>query len=172
MFEQFHDVLPDHIRQAALATFPDESWEHWHRYENGKLATKDRSRFPPACQMAIDLIAIRCPPADGFYDPECVGAGLHFMPSGCELGEHQDAAFAGHREWRRTGSLVYFLEGCVGGELIVAGDVIEPVANMAVMFSGSQLHSVNKTHSPRRTLSLFSYVESAAEKTTTRAQFT
>lgn len=172
MFDTYRKVLPEHIRQAALATFPDESWEHWHRYENGKLATKDRSRFPPACQMAIDLISVRCPPIEGFYDPDCVGAGLHLMPRGCELGEHRDAAFAGHRPWKRTGSLVYFLDRCEGGELVVEGEVITPEPNMAVMFAGSQLHSVKMTRTSRRTLSLFSYVIDRGHKTTTRAQFT
>jgi len=172
MYKIFKDVLPEHIRLAALATFPDESWEHWHHYESGKLATKDRDRIPPACLDALSYIALVCRPDEGFYDPDLVGAGLHYMPAGSALGEHTDATFASNRPWRRTGSLVYFPEKFDGGQLVVAGDVIRPEVNTAVLFSGGQLHEVLTTYTPRRTFALFSYVVDHSKKSTTRANFT
>ena len=172
MFKTFDNVLPDHIRQGALAVFPDEHWEWWHRYGNGKLATKDPCRVPAECRMALEELAKKCCPDEGFFDLSLVGAGLHLMPEGSELGEHRDAEYAAHRPWRRTGSLVYFLEYGNGGELVVDGDVIPAEQNQAVYFPGNQLHYVRRTFQPRRTLSLFSYVVDHSKKTTTAAVFT
>lgn len=156
---------------AALAVFPDKNWEFWHRYGNGKFGSKDRFRFPEACKQAINGIAFTCIPDEGFWDLECVGAGLHLMPAGVSLGSHKDATHSAQRPWRRTGSLVYFLNDCEGGELVVEGEVIQPQANMAVQFPGSLRHEVKEAATDRYTLSLFSYVVDSGEKRTISAQF-
>ena len=43
---------PELVR-AADTEWPDTNWPFWHRYECGKLATKDPLRFPPACAELI-----------------------------------------------------------------------------------------------------------------------
>ena len=93
------------------------------------------------------------------------------MPAGSTLGLHTDATHHGQRPWRRVSSLVYFLDGCEGGELVISGDTVTPTANMAAMFAASQLHEVLPTGTARRTLSLFAWEIDHGEKENTSAQF-
>ena len=52
-----HRVIDDwtdpELVRAAEAEWPDQRWPFWHRYENGKLASKDPLRYPPACAELV-----------------------------------------------------------------------------------------------------------------------
>lgn len=172
MVQTYTNVLPDSFRLAALAAFPPADWPWWHRYGNGKLATVDPSRIPSACRVALERLASVCEPVAGFYDFDFYGAGMHLMPAGTSLGIHKDATHHGQRPWRRLASLVYFLEDCDGGELVIEGEEIKPVANMAVTFPSQQSHEVLAAISDRKTLSLFVWEVDYGPKETTSATFT
>jgi hypothetical protein len=104
---------PELVR-AAEAEWPEPHWPHWHRYENGKLATKDPLRHPPACAELIrrllclpvsELIGI-----DGtFGDWHCHGGGLHSMPPGSSLGVHLDSDHHPMTGWVRACNAVLFV---------------------------------------------------------------
>ena len=165
------DALPEHLRLAALATFPDTDWPWWHRYESGKLATVDPSRIPTACQMALQQLALVVDPSEGFIDFDLYGAGLHYMPPGTRLGRHLDASHHPQRPWRRVASCVYFLEDNLAGELVVDTESVTPKANTAAIFPADTWHEVRACWQPRRTLSLFVWQIDTGEKTRTSAEF-
>lgn len=80
-----HWAEPELVR-AAEAEWPRSDWPFWHRYECGKLATKDPLRFPPACAELIRrLLCLRIGELlgldDTFADWNCHGAGLHHQLS-------------------------------------------------------------------------------------------
>jgi len=172
MSEHFHAVLPEHIRLGALSDFPTADWPWWHRYPNGKLATVDSLRIPVGCRMALKELARTIAPKAGFWDLDFYGAGLHLMTRGVSLGEHTDASHHPIRPWRRLQSLVYFLNNCVGGELMIGEKAIRPRCGDAVMFDANQLHHVREALSERKTLSLFSWALDDGPKINTSAQFT
>lgn len=174
MIATYQHVLPDHLRLAALAEFPEPDWSWWHRYGNGKLATVDPSRIPSACLLALHELARTLPPLAGsFWDVDCYGAGLHLMPRGTSLGQHLDAESHPIKPWRRVASMVYFLEDCDGGELVVDGqEPVEPEDNLAVLFAANQWHRVDEVRSTRRTLSLFAWAIDNGPKARTSALFT
>lgn len=165
------NALPDWMRQAALASFPLPDWQYWHRYPSGKSATVDACRLPRACLAALDCLALTVPPIDGFWDYDLHGAGLHEMPPGVALGNHVDATHHPVRPWRRVGSLVFWLNDCNGGELIVSGEKITPKAGLAALFRADQPHEVLTTHTSRKTLSLFCWTLDAGPKSRTAALF-
>lgn len=167
-----HDALPEPLRLAALAFFPTVDWPHWHVYGNGKRATRDALRIPDACRVALEHLAKTIEPGRGFPDFDYHGAGLHLMPPGAWLGEHCDAESHPTRPWRRVWSLVCFLNDCVGGELLIDGQVIQPQKNTAVLFDASKLHEVKETQSDRRTLGVFYWEVDHRAKGPTSAQFT
>ena len=166
-----NNAIPDHLRQAAAAVFPASSWEWWHRYANGKLATVDPSRIPTACTVALHSLAANVRPVSGFYDFDLYGAGLHLMPAGTALGRHLDATHHPGKPWRRVASLVYFLEDCDGGELVIGSERVMPLAGTAVMFAANQWHEVLTTNQDRRTLSLFAWEIDHGAKENTSAYF-
>ena len=171
MIKTTHNVLPDHIRLAALAAFPTADWPWWHRYASGKLATVDPSRIPEACRVALYALTATVPPDAGFYDFDLYGAGLHLMPAGSSLGPHTDATHHPQRPWRRLSSLVFFLDDCGGGELICGDETIAPRANTAARFAACQLHQVLPVVTDRKTLSLFAWEIDHGPKQNTSAQF-
>ena len=66
-----HRVIDDwtdpELVRAAEAEWPDHRWPFWHRYENGKLASKDPLRYPPACAELVRRML--CLPVPGDVDP-------------------------------------------------------------------------------------------------------
>jgi len=170
-YKTYQSAIPDHIRRSALAAFPNTEWEWWHRYQNGKLATVDPARIPSACLVALQALAMAITPEAGFYDFDCYGSGLHYMPTGSSLDQHVDASHHPQKPWRRVSSLVYFLEDCSGGELVVMGEVISPHAGMAVSFESNQNHEVLNVLSERRTISLFAWDIDYGKKKNTSAVF-
>lgn len=98
------------LLNAAAAEFPQTDWPYWHHYDNGKLATHDESRIPPACRLVLHEMIKTIPvPDDCFADFSFYGAGLHCMPPGSSLGTHLDSQLHPNRRWLRTHSAVLFL---------------------------------------------------------------
>ena len=148
--------------------------EHERRHgpnQVGRAITVDELRIPPACRSAIQQLAVAVEPRQGFYDFGCYGAGLHLMPPGTALGTHTDATHHPLQPWKRLESLVYFLDTCEGGELIVEGKRIAAEAGNAVRFQANRQHEVLTTRTTRRTLSLFVREIDDGTKTSTRAEF-
>lgn len=113
-----HVVIDDwaepELVRAAEAEWPEPYWPHWHRYENGKLATKDPLRYPPACAEIIRRLL--CLPVSEllgiegtFGDWNCHGGGLHAMPPGSSLGVHLDSDHHPATNWRRAANAVLFV---------------------------------------------------------------
>lgn len=102
---------------AAEAEWPDTLWPHWYRYDNGKLATHDDARIPPACKhLLIKMIEHGIykhwpyeAPGEYFADWSFYGAGLHCMPSGSRLGTHLDSELHPNKKWLRAFSMVLHL---------------------------------------------------------------
>ena len=165
---------PELVR-AAEVEWPELSWPFWHRYECGKLATKDPLRFPPACAELIRrLLCLRIGELmgldDTFADWNCYGAGLHTSPPGASLGVHLDSDHHPLTGWQRACNAILFVntgwEPDWGGafELWSADGReclkrIVPKFNRLVLFKPSDIsfHAVarNTGPEPRKTLATF-----------------
>lgn len=155
--------------RATNATWPARDWGHWHKYDNGKLATKSPHLIPLAAAALLQELA--CIPVDqklgltcdSFPDLEYLhGAGLHEQPYGTSLGQHVDAERHPLRPWKREASVILFLNECEEGSLDMlnaSGDVlqrVDPEPNRLVIFSTpGQHHRVNRCLSDRRSVCLF-----------------
>lgn len=166
---------PPELVRAAEAEWPDERWIHWHRYGNGKLATKDPLRHPPACaelirQMLCLPVGKMLGVTGAFGDWSGYGAGLHSMPPGSSLGLHLDSDHHPITGWRRAANLILFLNSYWpvdgGGELelwsedrTVLRQSVRPQFNRLAMFvpSDNSWHGVSPIvgPEPRKTLSVF-----------------
>lgn len=184
-------AVPELVR-AAEAEWPDPTWPFWHRYDNGKLATKDPLRFPPACAELIRRML--CLPIgelmgiDGaFGDWNCHAAGLHGMPPGARLGVHVDADHHPQTGWVRACNAILYLNSQWrtnwGGALQLWNKTgqrwvksILPVFNRLVLFVPSDVsyHAVSPVTGPetRRTLTVFFWRrDERALRRRARAQF-
>jgi hypothetical protein len=185
-----HWAEPELVR-AAEAEWPRADWPFWHRYDCGKLATKDPLRFPPACDELIrrllclpiaKLIALD----DTFADWNCHGAGLHTSPPGARLGVHLDSDHHPLTGWQRACNAILFVNSCWrpdwGGELELWNadgtecvKRITPRFNRLVLFEPSDVafHSVAQNRGPetRKTLATFYWRLSAETGNRPRAQF-
>ena len=113
-----HRVIDDwtdaELVRAADAEWPDERWPFWHRYENGKLATKDPLRYPPACaeivrRMLCLPIAELLGVDEAFGDWTCHAAGLHAKPPGSSLGVHLGSDHHPITGWQRAANAVLYV---------------------------------------------------------------
>jgi hypothetical protein len=185
------DWAPAELVRAAEAEWPDLSWPFWHRYENGKLATKDPLRLPPAsaelvrrmlCLPVGEMLGVE----GAFGDWNCHGAGLHAMPPGSSLGVHLDSDHYPITGWQRAVNAVLYVnsrwENAWGGafELYDAEGrqrlkVIEPRFNRLVLFTPSDLsyHAVAPVTGPetRKTLTVFFWRQAAETCRRPRARF-
>lgn len=166
------NAIPDSLRRAAEAAWPDPTWPYWHRY-NGKTGNKygsmDRDRLPPACLAALDALALAVIPfiGESFIDYDLHAAGLHMMPPGGFLSRHLDAESHPIRRWRRTHSIVMFVNSgwgeLCGGELVVGDQEISVNPGTAVVFETDDAwHHVNRVNTDvsllhRKTLALFAW---------------
>jgi len=163
--------------QQAIASWPDESWEGWHRYsgERGeKLVSKPSADLPAeiyACLWATEHI-VSWPHStylsSSFIDHGLYAAGMHWIkPGGC-LPRHLDAERHPDYPWRRTHSIVCFLDAMQdGGELVLndGQQIIQPEAGQVVLFqTQDNWHWVNETKQHRRTLALFAYQPATGEE--------
>lgn len=187
-----HEIIenwatPELVR-AAEAEWPDDHWPFWHRYDNGKLTTKDPLRIPPACSELVrrmlclpiaELMGIE----NTFGDWNCHAAGLHGMPPGSSLGIHLDSDHHPNFGWRRAANAVLYLNSewhdDWGGEFELWNATgqdcekqIAPRFNQLVLFQPSDIsyHAVSKVTGPetRKTLTVFFWKK--AEGSQHRAQ--
>jgi len=167
--EIIKNAIPYQLCLAAEAAWPDQFWPHWHRY-SGKTANKygsmDRARIPAACLAALDALALAVIPyiGESFIDYDLHAAGMHMLPPGGFLARHVDAESHPIRPWRRTHSVVLFLNSSWGeswgGQLLIAPDIeITVEAGSAVIFdTPNQLHEVAQVYGGhRKTLALFAW---------------
>lgn len=156
---------------SASAEWPCIHWPQWHRYSNGKLATKDERDVTPCCRYILSKMAEFASSAGEFADWTLHGAGMHTMPTGSELPMHVDAdmhprgwirtmtaCMFVHREWREDwgGNLVFY-----GGEDREPIRSIVPMPGKMVLFRNEpgSWHSVTKVVGPfaRKSLGMFFY---------------
>lgn len=170
------NTMPQGLIDAALATWPDERWPHWHLYsgEYGvKRASKDPERLPAPCRILVErMAAIDIPGC--FPDLDLHGAGMHWIPSGGRLSRHIDSNIHPLTGWRRRANTILFLEGCGGGELKIMGQLITPKSGRTVHFDCGEdcWHEVLPVESGnRRTLSLFWWDHGTVEQERLAAQF-
>lgn len=170
MITIINNCLPASLVKAASAAWPEPTWTGWHRYKGAtadKYGSLHASVIPAACKAVIDQLALVVSDAiqDSFIDYDLHAAGLHQIPPGGFLGRHLDAEYHPLRPWKRTHSIVLFLdtfrEGD-GGELIIEPDtIVRPEFNSVAIFATPGVwHQVLKTSpdSPmRRTIALFAW---------------
>lgn len=175
-FEIIPNAIPAALCRATEASWPDQYWPFWHRY-NGKTANKygsmDRLRLPPACIAALDALAIAFSDyiEDSFIDYDLHAAGMHMLPPGGFLARHLDAEIHPIRKWTRTHSIVMSVNSQwnankYGGELVIEtadGEfAIEPKQGQAIVFeTPGTWHRVNPVSvsaiESRKTLALFAW---------------
>lgn len=170
MITIIHNCLPAALVRSACAAWPDPSWTGWHRYKGAtadKYGSLHASLIPAACKAVIDQLGLVVAETigDSFIDYDLHAAGLHQIPPGGFLGRHLDAEYHPLRPWRRTHSIVLFLDTFTetqGGELHVEPDtIVRPEFNSVAIFeTPGTWHQVFKTSpdSPmRRTIALFGW---------------
>lgn len=162
------------LLRSAVASWPDEKWPHWHRYNNGvanKFGSVDRLRIPTACQVLLDQMAVLVGGGvlrntNSFVDYELHAAGMHMIPPGGFLGRHLDAEVHPIRSWGRTHSIVLSLNENWrpewGGELRLEGseDIPLEFGRMVIFETAGQWHEVLRTAATadnRMTLALFAW---------------
>jgi hypothetical protein len=160
------------LANAISVSFPAPEWEWWHKYhskDSFKLGSKDRLRFPRACQIGLDQLALSVSDIvdnewpNGFIDFEWHAGGMHSMPPGGYLESHLDADKHPTKSWKRIGSIVWFAnkewKKEWGGCLKVKDREFIPEFNTAIAFScnDESWHEVAKNTGPeyRNTLALF-----------------
>lgn len=185
------DWAPPELVRAAEAEWPAPLWAHWHRYENGKLTTKDPLRFPPACaELLRRMLCLSIGELTGiegtFGDWNCHGAGLHAMPPGAKLGVHLDSDHHPQTGWVRAANAVLYVnrqwEADWGGEFELYGTHgerclkrIGPRFNRLVLFAPSDVsyHAVSEVRGEeaRKTLTVFFWRHGDCGQRRARAQF-
>lgn len=112
------NAFPYSLIEAALVEWPDESWQHWHKYSSAeavKLGTRDTQRMPEACKELYNrLCCVDVTELLGelgvFPDFSGYGAGMHWIPNGGHLSVHRDANTHPTTGWRRRLSLCLYLD--------------------------------------------------------------
>ena len=178
------NFAPLGLIRSAQATWLPESSGLWHRYENGKLATKGPHLLPIAVQKLIDRMAeidigglLGIPEA--FPDIEYLhGAGMHQTSPGGKLGIHLDSERHPTLPWKRMASAVIYIDNCDGGEFETCdefGNVNQTVnitENRMVLFAtDKQWHRVCETRSRRRSVCLFFWSQDETATGNDRALF-
>lgn len=159
---------PIGLVRAAQATWLPESSGLWHRYENGKLATKSPHMLPVAVSKIIDIMAKidadnLVGAKNSFPDIEHLhGAGMHQTAVGCGLGLHLDSERHPTLPWKREASAVLYLDDCDGGQFEECdenGNTIRRIdckENRLVLFATpGQWHRVAVNKTVRRSICLF-----------------
>jgi hypothetical protein len=168
--EIIENAIPASLVRATEAAWPKPDWQYWHRYQSktsDKFASMDRCRIPAACLAALDALALAVADkiGDSFIDYDLHAAGMHMMPPGGYLGRHLDAEFHPLRSWKRTHSVVMFVNSQWGlrdgGQLLIEGHwPVEVTQGTAVVFETNQAwHEVATVTGDqhRKTLALFGW---------------
>ncbi|MFP8881839.1 MAG: 2OG-Fe(II) oxygenase [Myxococcota bacterium] len=118
------DFLPVRVAEALAKEFTqidEESWKHYHHYNERKLAITDYDRLPPTAQWvaeslrsahAIDVMTKLSGIEGLISDPSFEGAGMHMVRPGGFLNIHTDfLAHTKQRNWsRHINLIIYFNE--------------------------------------------------------------
>lgn len=119
------DFLPVETAEKVLAEFPesDAEWNHYHHYNEKKLAITDIEKMGPTAQELYRALMTdeftkfmtKLTGIEGLItDPELDGAGLHMIRNGGFLNLHTDfLAHTKQTHWSRQISfLIFFNKGC------------------------------------------------------------
>lgn len=184
MFQVIRQAIPAALCRSAAVAFPGPEWQYWHRYSGktgDKFGSMDRFRIPIACQTALDALsgAVADRIGESFVDYDLHAAGLHMIPPGGFLARHIDAECHPLKPWRRTHSVILFLnekwEKHYGGALAIETDIeeqIHPEFGTAVIFETKDLpHRVTHVSTSqevpyRKTLALFAWAHDECDGTT------
>ena len=112
------NAFPYSLIEAALVEWPDESWQHWHKYDSAdaiKFGTRDPQRLPEACrELYHRLCCLDVTEMLGvlgvFPDFAGYGAGMHWIPQGGHLSVHRDASVHPITGWKRRLSVCLYLD--------------------------------------------------------------
>ena len=160
--------VPPEVIQEVVEVWPSSEWDGWYSYTGDrglKKVSKPGKRLPSSAYEALWKMANLVTAYDlvwpGFVDHSLYAAGLHWILPGGSLPRHLDADRHPENPWRRTHSIVCFLDTLdQGGELVLEDGkhVIQPTAGDVVVFeTQGNWHWVNETKQDRRTLALFAY---------------
>lgn len=120
-FAVIDDFLPEDVAEAVLAEFPDQdaAWNHYHHYNEKKLALNRLAEMGPTTQAVfaelqsdrfLEIVETLTGVEGLIADPDLDGAGLHMIRRGGFLNVHTD--FLSHtknRHWsRQINLLIYF----------------------------------------------------------------
>lgn len=165
-----HSTISPALLRAADAAWPSPEWNGWHRYKGStgdKFGSLHHSVIPRACTVALETLAEHASAfiGDSFIDYDLHAAGLHMMPPGGFLARHVDAERHPLKQWRRTHSIVLFvnrLNPGDGGRLHIEGQTtLRPEPNVCCIFeTPGQWHEVYKTSASapyRKTLAMFAW---------------
>jgi Rps23 Pro-64 3,4-dihydroxylase Tpa1-like proline 4-hydroxylase len=147
------DFLPREVAEALAAEFShvaEDSWKHYHHYNERKLAITDAGLMPPRTREVVD--ALQTEQAIDFVsklsgieglisDPDLEGAGMHLVKQGGFLNVHTD--FLTHtkrRSWSRHINLLLYLnkdweEAWQGNLELWDADLSECVHSVAPAFN-------------------------------------
>ena len=116
------DFLPAEVAEALAQDFSqigEESWKHYHHYNERKLAVTDLDRMPAATQRVIEAlqspqtldVMTKLSGIEGLIcDPSLEGAGMHMVRRGGFLNVHTDfLAHTKQRSWSRHINLLLYL---------------------------------------------------------------
>ena len=176
------DALPKMLANAVVAEFPNEDWRYWHKYQDTnslKYASKDHIRLPEAIKVALhslgSIIEERVEYPCSFVDYDFHGAGMHMIPAGGYLREHQDAAKHPIMPWKRQLSACWYAtpgwEEEWGGKIRIGDEILSPDFNTLVIFESDRWHEVLPVTQNRRVLSLFCWSVDHEVKGNTQADF-
>lgn len=172
------DVIPRRLLLAASADWPGPEWSGWHRYENGKLASRSLHDAPESVKRALYAFADAVPlwTPNAFADFSFSAAGIHELPPGVGLGWHRDAERHQLHPWRRVETALLYLDE--GGALMFDGDhpaeIIDPTPGLSVVFLPEDertQHCVVAPDKRRRSLAVFFYVLDPEFEGSIRAEF-
>ncbi|MGE5145824.1 MAG: 2OG-Fe(II) oxygenase [Candidatus Eiseniibacteriota bacterium] len=120
-FTVIDEFLPEATAEQVLAEFPDQdaAWNHYHHYNEKKLALNRVAEMGPVTRAVFDalqsdrflrIVETLSGVDDLIADPDLDGAGLHMIRRGGFLNVHTD--FLSHtknRHWsRQINLLIYF----------------------------------------------------------------
>ena len=116
------DFLPADVAAALAREFSridEESWKHYHHYNERKLAITDLDRMPPTTQRVVEAlqsqqtldVMTKLSGIEGLIsDPSLEGAGMHMVRQGGYLNVHADfLAHTKRRSWSRHINLILYL---------------------------------------------------------------
>jgi hypothetical protein len=116
------DFLPASVADALAQEFTqlgDDSWKHYHHYNERKLAITDFEKMPATAQkvvealqsqQAIDVMTQLSGIDELISDDSLEGAGMHLVRRGGFLNVHTDfLTHTKHRNWSRHINLLLYL---------------------------------------------------------------